>query len=82
MIQQLNPKRDREIKEFYETWWSLHTPPLVLTNKDEISVEELWVKDACPFWVKEGMRKLGLKKTQKVFFKREGGQWAFSLRKG
>lgn len=56
--------------------------PLILTDKDRISVEELWKKDTCPFWVKEGMNRLNLKSTQKVFFKREGGQWAFSLRKG
>lgn len=55
---------------------------LVLTNEDEISVEELRKKDTCPFWVKEGMRKLELKSTRNVFFKREGDQWAFSLRKG
>ena len=56
--------------------------PLILTAEDQISVEELWKKDACPLWVKEGMRKLRLRGTQEVFFKREGGRWAFSLRKG
>ena len=56
--------------------------PLILTDKDEMFVATLWVKDSCPFWVRESNRKLKLQNTQKVFYREEGNQWAFSLRKG
>lgn len=59
-------------------WEDFYHPALSLTDKDEISVEELRKKDNCP--VEKCLEKL--RGTQKVFYKEEGGQWAFSLRKG
>ena len=55
---------------------------LTLTDGDETSAEELWKRADCPFWVKETMRKNNLIGIEKVYYKREGGRWAFSLKKG
>ena len=55
-------------------------PPLILTSEDEISVGELRNSLDCPDWVEKCLEKLA--DTKKVFFKREGSQWAFSLQKG
>ena len=52
--------------------------PLTLTGKDEVSVRELRKQKNCP--VIKCLE--NLKDTKKVFYKQEGGQWAFSLRKG
>ena len=77
MIQKVDPKRDKQIQEFFKNWWNLHTPSLVLTDEDEISVGELRKQDNCP--VSRCLERL--KNTRKVFFRREDDQWAFSLRK-
>ncbi len=57
-----------------------HYLPLMLSGKDEISVEEL-SKEDCPVWVKGCLKKLLKRGIKKVFFKREGEHWAFSLKK-
>lgn len=65
------------LKENMKVEYNPHLSPLVLTDKDKISVGELKKKRNCPV----RMCLDGLKDTKNVFFKKSGEQWAFAFKK-
>lgn len=73
----------KEIDRRVVIFTDFYAQPLILTDQDETSVEELRKKGNCLAAKFLGEKFLeNLRDTQKVFYREEGEQWALSSRKG